>query len=242
MSISTPLAGRCYTLFFCLLTLSLTATAQFRGGSGDGHAKDELSRSVLMPLDLLSFTAAADRSALTVDLAWATTNEVGVDFFTVQRTGDGRRWADLGTHAAAGTSTPGQELSYTFNDPTPLPGRSVYRLKITDFDGSFEYSALEEVRLDEAQQGAVNLTVYPNPAPATGFALRVVGLATSEGMLQADLIDQRGRVIVRQQFDPASAGTLWVDLRGYHLVTGVYALRLAHPSMATAVKRVVIGR
>ena len=39
-------------------------------------------------------------------------------------------------------------MTYISEDPTPLAGRSYYRLKQTDYDGQFEYSSMVEVEND----------------------------------------------------------------------------------------------
>ena len=51
--------------------------------------------------------------------------------------------------------------SYSLTDEIPAEGRSYYRLKQTDFDGTYEYSDLRVVIVGEVMN---ELSVWPNPS------------------------------------------------------------------------------
>ena len=59
------------------------------------------------------------------------------DFFTLERSIDGQDWEKINIIQGNGTTLTGR--SYSSIDYSPLPGRSYYRLKQTDFDGAYEY-------------------------------------------------------------------------------------------------------
>ena len=94
----------------------------------------------LIPVELTSFTAS------TVDgnvvLNWITATELNNAGFQIERrkTTDERRedWESIGFVNGNGTST--ETHTYSFADESPVAGKSYYRLKQIDFDGSFEYS------------------------------------------------------------------------------------------------------
>jgi len=109
-----------------------------------------------LPIELLFFKANLVDE--TVDLFWSTASETNNDYFTIERSNDGIQFKELGTMPGAGTSI--QELSYNYRDHKPLQGTSYYRLKQTDFNGKFEYSATVAV---EFLGGDHNFIIYPNP-------------------------------------------------------------------------------
>ncbi len=110
-----------------------------------------------LPVELLSFDAAFNEQQ-TVDLTWATVSEVNNDYFEIQRSKDGRAFEFVGTVNGAGNSS--SEISYASVDYAPYKGVSFYRLKQLDFDGSYEYSDVVKVYLEEQTS---QLRIYPNP-------------------------------------------------------------------------------
>lgn len=111
-----------------------------------------------VPLSLLSFNASYDGKK--VNMNWATSNEVNVRNFSIERSSDARQFASIGTVNAnnfAGNN------NYSFTDALPLSGVSFYRLKINDNDGRYKYSAVVSVN---SKIGS-GISIYPNPASAS---------------------------------------------------------------------------
>ena len=74
-------------------------------------------------------------------------------------------WEKIGFVNGNGTST--ETHTYSFTDQNPVAGKSYYRLKQIDFDGSFEYSNIVEVDLTLPIEFSLEQN-YPNPFnPAT---------------------------------------------------------------------------
>ena len=109
----------------------------------------------LLPIDLLYFTATLNEEQ--VDLNWETASEVNNDFFTVERSIDGVMFEPLITKNGAGNNL--GNTSYSCIDHKPLNGISYYRLKQTNFNGSFNYSRIESVTFNRNYQ----MEIYPNP-------------------------------------------------------------------------------
>jgi len=89
----------------------------------------------VLPVELLSFTARCHKQKVTLD--WKTATEINNDFFTIDRSSDGKNWDMIGKVNGMGNSNRNQY--YSFTDETPLKGKSYYRLKQTDFDGQDTY-------------------------------------------------------------------------------------------------------
>jgi hypothetical protein len=111
---------------------NLTSFSDFGVGDGGGSA---------LPIELLSFTVRLSKNKAI--LTWTLATEINNDFFTVERTLDGISFEEVLEMPGAGNSF--SPLTYIANDENPLPGKSYYRLKQTDYDGQFEYSSLVEL-------------------------------------------------------------------------------------------------
>ncbi|WP_199120491.1 T9SS type A sorting domain-containing protein [Pedobacter sp. ASV28] len=114
-----------------------------------------LTTNSSLPLDLLSFSAKPDAMGKTVNISWKTANEVNTQDFVVERRSDDTEFKAIevvqsknitGTH------------NYTYIDKNPLAGTSYYRLKQTDINGEFTYSAIVDVKLK-----GLSLSLHPNP-------------------------------------------------------------------------------
>jgi extracellular elastinolytic metalloproteinase len=109
----------------------------------------------LLPIELLDFTAIpVEKNVLT---KWVTASETNNDYFTVERSGNGVTFSEIGKVFSAGSSTTMQ--SYQLLDANPLSGVSYYRLKQTDLNGSFTHSKIVAVSILEN----MTVSIYPNP-------------------------------------------------------------------------------
>ncbi len=110
--------------------------------------------SALLPVNWLGVNGIlnAQKQAL---ISWQV-QETDVANYTIEKSSDGRNFA-----AAGHMNSRGNGLNdYQFTDPAPLQGLAYYRLKQTDNNGRYSYSAV--IKLN-SQQGA-GTSIYPNPA------------------------------------------------------------------------------
>jgi len=167
----------------------------------------------VLPLDLLSFTASAVEDK--THLQWHTVNEENVSHFGIERSSDARNWETISTVTALN----GIEQHYDAWDGEPLSGINYYRLKMTDFDGTYKYSKIVEVSFGQ-ESHTPHYRIYPNPNKGR-FIISAVGI---EGMnSQIQLHDGLGRLIFS---DRIQEGTNQINLR--HLVSGIYYLSIAY--------------
>ena len=138
----------------------------------------------LMPLELLSFNAELNNNI--VDLTWVTATEYNSDYFTIERSYDGIHFTELMKVKAAGNST--HELNYSKVDEHPLLGISYYRLKQTDFDGSYKYSIVDQINY---QLTNFNFSIIPNPTSFDNLNLNITGAKDAE--IKISLIDASGK-------------------------------------------------
>ena len=130
------------------------------------------STSSPLPVELVEFEATWVDNTVVLD--WLTASELNNDYFTVERLEPEANFQALTTVQGLGTSSDGK--AYRYVDQKPLSGQSYYRLKQTDFDGTFTYSRVVTVYNPFVEQ---EFLVYPNPA-AVGSTLTFSKVATVE--------------------------------------------------------------
>lgn len=97
----------------------------------------------VLPIQLVDFTANYDGT--NVNCAWVTASELNNDYFTVERSLDGRSFTEIGIINGAGTTNRTHE--YGLPDTQPVTGMSYYRLKQTDFNGAYSYSPVRPIEI-----------------------------------------------------------------------------------------------
>jgi hypothetical protein len=177
-----------------------------------------------LPVELLYFEAEALEDRI-VELSWETLSEEDNDYFTVERSLDGRDWEYVGKVSGAGTSA--EPLRYELRDMSPYKGSSYYRLQQTDYDGSFSYSDTREVWIMPSM-----ISMYPNPVKGR------LTVETEEYPLRYQLSDTSGRLLKRGELLDSR-----VELDLTSLEPGVYTLRLESDSVSSITQKIIkIGR
>lgn len=163
-----------------------------------------------LPIELISFSATPVRNR--VLLNWTTATEKNNAWFAVERSPDAQNFAEIGQMPGAGNSTAPRE--YTFTDEHPLTGPNYYRLRQTDYDGSFSHSPLRLATMSAAGR----LFLYPSPAKDMLYIRQDAPAATP---LQWFIFDKTGRLLATGAQD---TGTLTWEIPVGHLPDGNYIL------------------
>ena len=164
----TNLGGVSETLAYGYVTSeAITSFSPFTlGSTSDANA---------LPVEFLDFQA--EYSEPMVLLQWVTASEINNDYFTIERSRNGIDFEAVNWVQGAGTSS--RVLHYQDTDPDPYPGISYYRIKQTDFDGTYMYSAKAAVNVNNPHsQPWVN--IYPNPARADQVRIDINQPGTGE--------------------------------------------------------------
>lgn len=110
-----------------------------------------------------------------VKLNWFTVTESNNDYFSVERSTDGINWNLVKTLKGAINSA--TILNYECFDEQPVTGTLYYRLKQTDLDGKFSYSATKRVKFTTGD----NIFMYP--VPNTGNTINFKGIQQPQSVL-----------------------------------------------------------
>ena len=113
----------------------------------DGWYLDDIGILVYttVPVELISFTAMSEGNQ--VRLSWTTVTETNNKGFEIERRLTEGEWSTIGYVEGHGTITEPKE--YTFNDKQPVRGKSYYRLKQIDYDGTTKTYEAVEVKYGE---------------------------------------------------------------------------------------------
>lgn len=168
--------------------------------------------SVPLPIELLTFTVAAEGSA--VLLNWETASEINNDYFTVQRSNDGINYADIAIVDGAGNSK--TTNSYSYVDHSPKQGINSYRLRQTDFDGHRHYSNVQLVEITSE----LPLLLYPNPAAGQ---VTISNITNENEILSISIYSVMGE-LVRNYSDKPNNGTMQLSVN--ELPAGSYFLQI----------------
>ena len=125
----------------------------------EGYVAEPCLSNSPAPILMKEFMASALGS--TTHLSWTTASETNNAYFTVERSGDGKDFNEIGVLPGAGNST--SERQYSFTDEQPINGINYYRIRQTDFDGQYSYSPVESVRFSIASADIDFIS--PNPVP-----------------------------------------------------------------------------
>lgn len=165
----------------------------------------------VLPVITTNFTVQKWSSSAMIN--WTSTYETNFKNYSVERSTDGIQFFGIGTVA-------GQNLNnYSFEDPN-LPTSAIvyYRLKLTDLDGTANYSKIIALRLNNAISNAL---LYPNPT------LGPISIALTDALKrnsQLIITDIAGRILKQV---PVAIGTLKIELNLQSLAGGRYFISLS---------------
>jgi hypothetical protein len=114
-----------------------------------------LSDPIVLPINIVYFKATAEGNV--VQVQWQTAEEKNVKDYELEYCTDGISYSSVLT-----TVTPQGEATnnYSYLHTTPAVGTNYYRLKIVNDDGSFSYSSIVPIDIENNSTA----TIYPNPA------------------------------------------------------------------------------
>lgn len=141
-----------------ITTSTSSATSKFSGGVGSGYSSDLLDNTTL-PVVLMNFNVSKKEDNILI--SWSTASEINSDYFEIQRSNDGLAFQAIGRVKAKGTSY--EMTNYEFvHQKSILLQTSYFRLKMVDFDNSFDFS--KTIKIDGTSDfNRATINIYPNP-------------------------------------------------------------------------------
>ncbi|MBT9392067.1 DUF11 domain-containing protein [Hymenobacter sp. NST-14] len=197
-------------------TIQVTTVDEF-GGTNTQPVSFTIGAAPL-PVTLVSFSARA--VGHDARLNWETAQELNNDHFVVERSLDGRTFANIGRVTGQGTTS--SATRYNFTDTgigRQLQGTVYYRLRQVDTDGTASRTSVQTVAFQTV--APTDVVVYPNPT--SGQAPTYLDLkALAAGRYTVTIMDMTGRVVQTLEAEGGSTGELAVA----GLPVGSYLVRV----------------
>lgn len=203
----------------------------------DGWYADDIAVIIygIVPVELSSFTANSGDG--NVVLNWITSSETNNQGFDIERRSADNNlgWVKLGFVNGNGTTT--EKSSYVFTDKNPVEGKSYYRLRQIDFDGSSKIYNAVEVNFEPVKEYSL-LQNYPNPFnPSTEISF---SLAKS-GNVTLTVYNILGSEVAKLVNGFMEAGKHSVNFNAKDLTSGVYLYTIKTDNF-TATKKMILTK
>jgi hypothetical protein len=116
-------------------------------------AKNPCNNTTTLPVEMLNFRDSCNAGA--VKLEWSTASEINNDYFSIERSVDGKYFQPIGKIYGAGNSSVIRNYEFTDDHPPSLDeegqGIKYYRIRQVDFNGQYEYFGPVSVRCNSSQ-------------------------------------------------------------------------------------------
>lgn len=192
-------------------------TIQAAGGADAGGPCSPLNCTV-SPLPVLLINWAIKPLGTEIQANWSTASELNNDYFTIEESVNGFDYQPVTQVKGAGTTLQQQNYSHTFRPLNKGSQVLYYRLKQTDFDGTYAYSHIVSIG---GLSNETKMSVYPNPVKEGQFYL------TNPNMVvrQVKVVDLSGKVIVNKVYREENTS---------------YLLRLSMPKVTPGIFQVLL--
>ena len=177
----------------------------------------------VLPVLWVSFTAIAQNN--TVQLNWKTDAEVNASHFIVEHATEGGNYKAVGTIQASGNTNTLSSYNFTHTAPSTNTN-NLYRIKQVDFDGSFDYSEVRNVRFTNGNVKVV--TAGPNPFVSQ------LNISVQQKDITVTITNLNGVELRRWKFQP---GTYQVQLG--NLAKGMYQMNVFQENVRVEGQRLI---
>jgi trimeric autotransporter adhesin len=145
------------------IALVITTTFSYAGGmSNSDLTTNQTSSSQSGNLVLTNFQGLFSENQH-VDLSWTTMMESNVDYFEIQRSGDGMNFEIIDSvQSKMKISTSTYQLQYNYSDTHPLMGTSYYRIKVVGKNGYINQSPVVQINNSPSEGTRIYPTLVQN--------------------------------------------------------------------------------
>lgn len=160
-------------------------------------------QSTVVPVKIISIAATRNQDQA-IDVTWKVDNELNLQQYQVERSGNGTDFNAIGNTAP--TVNNGGRATYLHRDGMPLASVNFYRIKAISNNGQVQYSSIVKV---DPKNTASGITVYPNPV--TDKKINITFRNQPAGNYTVQLTNKAGQLIYQTGFyvdQPNYVGTI----------------------------------
>lgn len=171
------------------------------------------------PIELISFDAKANGTVN--EITWATATEKNNDYFSIERSADGINFNEIAKVTGAGDFT--GRLDYKYTDLRPLNGTSYYRIRQTDYDGT--YNIFQAIRVQRTNVETTAFKIVGNPSNGQ----RVIMQMNIEENVQTSTVkifDNSGSMVAQKEINSRDLYNNEYILDGLNLSKGLHIVSL----------------
>jgi hypothetical protein len=216
---------------------ALTAGTGGVTGTG-GFLTNQCGNLAILPVSLLSFTGKAGNNS--AELSWSTASEENNNYFTLERSTDGKIFSEIGKINGAGNSNSNQHYQFIDGELPPAPAAAAffYRLSQTDYDGKRENLGIVSVKLS-GYGNFLSMTIQSNPVATDKLNLNLFSPIDDEVLLS--ISDLHGKIVSTEkiQLKKNESSLATFDLAGNS--KGVYFISVYGKSSSVKSKFLFLG-
>jgi hypothetical protein len=176
------------------------------------------------------FEAIVNGSHVAVN--WTTSYESNLDYFTLERSSDGKTFSKVASKFGNGNSD--YSKNYMIQDPAPIYGNAYYRLRFTSFKKESGVSNIVSVQYDAPPSALYINKVEPNPF-SENFSVSYGSQSKTD--MEVKLTSISGKVVYREMLRPESGiENVYQFKDSKQLLPGIYFFSLSQDDEQKTVK------
>jgi len=177
----------------------------------------------LLPIILSKFTAIKQNN--TALLQWSSASEINAKQYEIEYSINELQYNKIGTIASKGIAS-NYQFSHSLQNLAQA-SMLYYRLKMIDNDGSFSYSKVQSIYV---QQMFTSILLYPNPVKNY---LHI----TAENVREIKIIDAVGKIVLKKLSIQNNTTSNVLEMS--HLKSGVYFVEIVNQNGQKSIKQII---
>ena len=167
-----------------------------------------------------------------VAINWGVSDELNIDHYEIERSGNGTNFSTIATRLSNGESQ--VPVNYNGLDASPAPGEYYYRIKSISKNGIVTYSDAVKVKMVKSSP---ELYVFPNPV--TNGTIQLQLNKAIAGTYSTTLYGNNGQVIINEIISHAGGTATKTIQPKQRLTSGTYQLKVTAPDNIVTVIKVM---
>jgi hypothetical protein len=205
-------------------------------GAAGSNAPDRFilvfRQPVVVPVLIVNI-AACRNSDQSNQVTWQVENEINLQKYVVERSGNGTGFSGIGNTSALANN--GGSAGYTYRDAMPLDGVNFYRIKAISNNGQIKYSNIVKVI---SVNRAAGISVYPNPV--NDKTIHITFTNQKKGKYILELTNKLGQLICKNIFYIDQINVLQTMRPVGIMASGTYQLSITKADGSNLIVHVVV--